>query len=145
MGGVFLCAIFQSSSLTILHSVIVKSWYTLSYTKTSSIFAYKLLSCFFILTLAYKKSKKKKKKTWINLSNNNIYFGDNVISVSFSREWNGIWHNNEKVKQETTIVFDLKIMRYHNSKRGAKNSSNKLTFSFCINFLRVPSSLEIVN
>ena len=51
-------------------------------------------------------------------------------------EWNGTWHNNEKVKQETTIVFDLRKMWYHNSKRGVKNYSNKFTFSFCINFLR---------
>ena len=55
----FFYALYYISSLTNLHSVIAKSWSTLSYTKTSSIFVYKLLSCFFILTLAYKKSKKR--------------------------------------------------------------------------------------
>ena len=58
----FFYALYYISSLTNLHSVIAKSWSTLSYTKTSSIFVYKLLSCFFILTLAYKKSKKKKRE-----------------------------------------------------------------------------------
>ena len=123
---------YYISSLTNLHSVSAKSWSTLSYTKTSSIFAYKLLSCFFILTLAYKKSKK---KTWYNNNNNNNN-NINIIRVSFSMEWNGTWHNNEKVKQETPIVFDLRKMWYHNSKRGVKNYYNKFTFSFCINFLR---------
>ena len=58
----FFYAPYYISSLTNLHSVIAKSWSTLSYTKTSSMFVYKLLSCFFILTLAYKKSKKKKRE-----------------------------------------------------------------------------------